>query len=201
MNIGKVILNIDPVFGSISEENDIESFCMSLFKDIIIRKPTCASFGGAVKWAWSEVASDIFLHMEDDWILTGPVNIDEVLKEHSETTISQVILGHAEKKWSRWRKGVWFPRNTTSPSFLKGSFGRHAASLMNPDLDPEKQFYNGSNNSLESYADQFKVRFYGNRFSKNILVDTGRKWRDERQIEKIVTDGKSTWKTSASWRA
>ena len=69
---------------------------------------------------------------------------------------------------------------------------------MNPALDPEKQFYNGFNEELEHFSSIYRNRFLIGQKSPNIISDTGRDWRDSREIEKTIVEGVSHWKATGT---
>ena len=63
----RIILNIDPL-GDGSSADVID--CASQFsRHVCVRVAEQACFSSAVNWVWSNVRSETFLHLEDDWIL------------------------------------------------------------------------------------------------------------------------------------
>jgi hypothetical protein len=88
------------------------------------------------------------------------------------------------------------PYFTTSPSFLDSSFARCSSELMDPLLDPEKQFYDGYNPELQHFASYYANRFLPGKNSPNIISDIGRNWRASLKLEKSTINGVSTWHQS-----
>jgi len=161
----RIILNIDPL-GDGSADDVIE--CASRFATHIeVRVAAKACFPSAVNWAWENVRSDIFLHLEDDWILKKNVDYRAWESALRASRASQSVL--LMKK----------PR--TDPGSLRYSFRPHLAkksvldeigtipNLVNPEV------YAGSQLSFVQTID------YGQEFC---VEDIGRKWSKFRGLEK-----------------
>jgi hypothetical protein len=186
----RLILNIDPMFGDEDCDARIEEIAHSVVGNVVIRRPPQPSFGAAVIWAWSQAETDWFLHLEDDWQLTAPPDLRRLQKQMQISRIAQIRL---KKSGKDWRKGVWRPVVSTSPSFISREFARTVLPYMRPDLDPEKQFQGGHNPELAAAAAGFRYRVHVPRFLPGILVDTGRDWARARGIKKSVVDGRTIW--------
>lgn len=192
IHIRRMFCNIDPLWGDERGDREIEETCRSYFADVVIRKPEKPSFGAAVKWLWSQPQTDWFLHLEDDWLLTRPIDVERLSQEMSFSTVEQISFTRLNRK--AWRKGVWVDRFTTSPSLVRSSFARLVSSLMDPELDPEKQMYGTENPILSDVTrGEFRHRLHGHRFSRDFLEDIGRAWREERGIVKKRVGDKSIW--------
>jgi hypothetical protein len=84
------------------------------------------------------------------------------------------------------------PRFTTSPSFLRGDFAKSCSNLMDPNKDPEKQFYSGVNPALQAYV-RNQRNYIFSRDNYPVIADIGRDWRRERKIIKSIRDSNSVW--------
>jgi hypothetical protein len=188
-------LNLDPLWGRAEDDGQIEDIGRQYFRDVRVRRPETPSFGDAVKWLWSQPETEWFLHLEDDWILSRPIDADALLAQASDRNLAQVRL-HNWTRLQRRRKTVTL---TTSPAFVRTEFAHLAASLMDGSLDPEKQFRNGTNPALQAAVAHYSVRHYGGRFTPQMAQDIGRGWRDEKKIKKAIVNGTSIW-SSASTR-
>ena len=212
-SINRVIVNIDPLFGDDHDHERCISVLKSYFGDpplmLTVRSPEQPGFCAAVKKNWLATTTDYILHLEDDWLLNRPVHAD-ILHFFQDKRVTQVSFLSKEKYWDTRRKGyihAWrrrpkifgiklpypkttLPLFTTSPSFLRGSFARKAASLMIERLDPEKQFFTHTNPELQAYVAPYRNRLHGDDI---IVTDIGRTWRAERKIEKAIIDGSSVW--------
>lgn len=205
--IGPVFANIDPIFGRGAELARTEEVIRDFFPAAIIRSPEVAGFGAAVKWLWSRIETNWGLHLEDDWELEVSVSIDDLMRANvgDNSVIVPLTDLHSEKPHHAGpvrkvktgflglkRKVVM--AHGTSPRFLKGEFARQAASMMKPELDPEKQMDNGFNPELFALVRSNGARFLRRRDGSFIMRDLGRAWRAEQGIEKTAYSGKSEWK-------
>lgn len=206
--IANVFANIDPFCGTEEDGLSVEKLLKKYFQNCNIFKPNSPSFGAAVKRVWSATKSDIVLHMEDDWVAEESIdwlNFDKELTGN----VACLSFMTLEKNWrknssfhTRYIKrklfGVTYWRSTvacftTSPCFLRGDFARRCGELMDPSLDPEKQFSNGLNLDLEKYALKFSNKFLIGRESKYIIRDIGREYRFRSGLNKTIVDGVSVW--------
>ena len=77
----RIILNVDPV----GEENTSQEAILELVKkyneNVIACTPKTGNFSQAVRWAWSQVESPYFLHLEDDWFLKKKVLKDDIFEQ------------------------------------------------------------------------------------------------------------------------
>jgi hypothetical protein len=209
--IKNVIANIDPVFGNEAEHQQALNVVRSSFPAAIIHEPAHPNFCEAVRRNWTGTSSSVIFHMEDDWLLNAPIYPSDLLPFSVDPLTVQISLNAEEKNWdSRLKGDVAYKRRrmrllgmrlpfkrkvpifTTAPSFLRGDFARQAAKLMNPSFDPEKQFFWEVNPALEKYVRPSRNKIIGNGPDFPI-TDIGRKWRDERNIQKQVINSNSIW--------
>jgi hypothetical protein len=205
-------INIDPIWGDESEKTECAKQMRQYFPDAVIYTPETPSYCRAVKRLWSNSIADFIFHLEDDWLLLEDIE-PSVLDRFNDPALAQVSLMVKEKRWDRARRGDYHfikrrdkmlgfvpspirrrvPCFTVSPAFTRGEFARQWASLMEESLDPEKQAHSGVNPKLEKYVRSYRNYLYSGVQHYNIAVDTGREWRDEREIQKITVKGTSTW--------
>jgi hypothetical protein len=201
----RLILNIDPVWGSEEDDREIEAICRRYFSVVEMRRPSSPGFGAAVKWAWARTATDWFLHLEDDWLLARRIDPEHLAAQMADPELGQIKLSN-KSRYRRIRARVRFWRRkrpemiATSPAFVRASFGRAAVSHMDPDLDPEKQFYQGFNPEGAAVLARFRQRLYGDLSTPCLLHDTGRIWREVQGIRKVVIGGKSVWEQAGRRR-
>lgn len=212
--VGNFYANIDPAFGDENELRLCKEIIRKRFPHASINTPSSPSFGKAVQLTWSQTTSDAFLHLEDDWIANTEIEPTTIERVFQEREVAQISLNNVHKHWNFKKKGSYhtgrksikifglnirhgerFPCFTTSPSFVRGDFGRNASRLIIPELDPEKQFYNDTNLALQRYAANYRnyILQMGPEF---MITDIGRDWRDQRGISKLIEDGKSVWKNT-----
>jgi hypothetical protein len=192
LSVKRLFVNLDPIWGTEADAASVKAVCRTYFRDVVFREPEQPSFGAAVQWAWAQSDREWFLHLEDDWCMLWRVSMRRLAREMADERVGQISF---HNHGIAWRTGVWKRKFTTSPSLVRSNVGRAAAELMDPDFDPEKQLYDGRNPALMQAISAYRHRFHGSRFAPRCIVDTGRDWREARQIEKRRADGVSTWST------
>ncbi|HEV7319980.1 MAG TPA: hypothetical protein VGO04_15390 [Ensifer sp.] len=214
LNLRGAYLNLDPVFGSVDDHRACVEIFRRHFPEATIFQPESPGFCAAVARLWSASSADYVFHLEDDWISLRDMG-EELLAPFADPTISQVSFHTADQNWDIGRKGHFhrrneyahlfgiriplfrtFPKFTTSPSILRGGFARHCAGLMDLSRDPEKQFYSGVNPVMEDYVASRRNYIYSPDACP-VIKDMGREWREQRHIQKVITDSTSVWRESA----
>jgi hypothetical protein len=181
-------LNIDPIWGTVQQGQEVETLAQKYFQSVVVRRPERSSYGGAVKWLWQQPQTDWFLHLEDDWIMTNPISLRTLSK--------QMASGPSQIKLANWSRLTRLRKPVAlglCPLFSSSQFSKLAAAKMNPDLDPDKQFRNHTNKSLEEAASGHYAVYFGGMFTPCSILDIGRDWRQDRKIEKQIVNGSSIW--------
>jgi hypothetical protein len=181
-------LNVDPVWGTKDQGREVEAIGRSFFNSVEVRFPLTGSYGGAVKWLWSRPETEWFLHLEDDWTMTNRISLNRLTSQMN-SGAAQIVLAN----WKRLQRQRKPPKLGLCPLFSKREFGRLASGHMNPDLDPDKQFRNGTNPALEQAIAGYHAVYFGGALTRETIVDIGRDWRQDRKIEKKIIDGVSVW--------
>lgn len=182
-------LNIDPIWGTDEDGRAVEQIARSYFKNVSVRTPETPSYGGAVKWLWQQPETDWFLHLEDDWLLSHKVSLDQLWAQMNEPDVVQIKIAN----WPRLRRRKRPPEIGLCPLFAERKFSAMAAGHMNPDLDPDKQFRNRTNPVLQEACSGYRAVYFGGVFTRETAIDIGRDWRDARGIEKKIVDGAAVW--------
>jgi hypothetical protein len=210
-SIRRMIVNIDPIFGTETDHRECVRLIREYDPEAIITEPSAPGFCLAVKRNWLASEADIILHIEDDWLLLKPVTQEDIACLQNHCDIGQVCFNHANKNWPVRQKGpacygrrrltllglptplrVRRPIFTTSPSFLRGSFARSCAKLMDTSFDPEKQFFKGVNLPLERFVAPYLNIVIGEK-PDYFIFDIGRDWRSNQSIEKKFVNWQSVW--------
>jgi hypothetical protein len=205
-----VFVNIDPIFGTIDDLARTKTILRDSFPVVTIFEPQTASFGEAVKRLWRATSADFIFHLEDDWIALASMG-PEIFTQFADPKVAQLSFQTKEKDWNVKTKGHFHNRQrfirllgvkiplfqkspifTTSPSVIRGDFARASAELMIGRLDPEKQFYKGTNPALESYVAPFRNYIFSPS-GMPVIEDIGRFWRDAHGIEKTLENGAPIW--------
>lgn len=207
-NIKKTIVNIDPLWGNEADHQKTVELVNSYFETSIILEPETPNFCAAVKRAWQNTSADFVLHLEEDWLALEVIVPSNIEKAFS-TDVEELSLMNIHKNWNgkqvyHYRRyQPWYlpfkiedlrkPIFSTSPSFWRGQFLRQCAFLMNDEFDPEKQFYSGVNNQLETFVSGKKCKFLIGKSSPNLVEDIGRDWHKQNNIRKTIKNTKSIW--------
>ena len=206
-SVANCYANIDPFAGDDSDLDACKMAITSRFPRAVISAPSVCGFGTAVKSLWSQVTSDYFLHLEDDWLLLETLNPDDVISHLTGMTASARLVskelgwdGSAEFRErtvrEKSKRGVVERRVssfTLGPAFFTRDFAKGAAALMRPELDPEKQFLKHFNAALGLYSEPYRCRIIGGCRQPELVQDIGRVWRETHRITKHTGGGKSTW--------
>ncbi|PCJ81824.1 MAG: hypothetical protein COA52_20455 [Hyphomicrobiales bacterium] len=203
-------VNIDSIFGTEEDEQQCVQIIKEYFPSAKIVRSGEANFTAAVKNLWSRTSANHIFHLEDDWILNE--KIDANLLRMFDGVTKQLCFICKEKNWDghalfsqlQTKKkflGITInrtlsPRFSTSPSIIEGNFSRNCAELMDLNYNPEKQFYKGFNLRLEEYVYPFRSRLINGKINSNIIEDTGRHWREKRDIHKQIFFGNNRGKNA-----
>ena len=204
-----VIANIDPFCGTDEDGAACAALIRSHFPQAQIFMPDHPGFGAAVMRIWQASHSDIILHLEDDWLALEPIMPDRVERDMTGDVMGLTLMcatkNTRNQQYQTARRRIRRADGTeedqfvnafsTSPGFFAGPFVRHAATLMRPEFDPEKQFSRSLNPDLEAYAMQYRCKFLFGSTSPFIVEDIGRPWQREKGIVKSYErrTGRSTW--------
>lgn len=71
----RLILNIDPVGQENYTQDDIVKIALRYFSNPLIRTPDSAHYIEALRWTWSQVESELFFFLEDDYQLLCPLDV------------------------------------------------------------------------------------------------------------------------------
>jgi hypothetical protein len=191
----RLIVNVDPV-GPGSVEDTIGAL-FRYFTVKAFRKPDEPSFPKAFKWAWLTADAEYVFHLEDDWLLTRPVDIWKLISILQAPTIAAVRLPafaagpETMKNWNklfRWTGRYYEPPEGEEwlgfcghPTLFKGEFVRRCAPLIDDTLNPEKQFHSG-NPALNEEFRKWKYVVYGEPAdppTPPLVLDLGRPWMEQ----------------------
>lgn len=209
IEVRKAFFNIDPIFGGPAEVTECEQLAKKYFPKAIIFKPTKPSFGAAVKRLWMETSDLHVFHLEDDWNLLHTVTSTD-LSENMLDDVGMVQLAiqprgyyGGEYLYITKRKRIFgyeiFSKKVhaygTSPRFIRSGLCKKYGDLLKPNLDPEKQVYKNKNYRLSRAHQKWKCKILYGPDDDQLILDTGREWRNQRAIQKIDYRGKAKWVT------
>jgi hypothetical protein len=213
VRIENVIVNIDPVFGTVEDQEASVSILRRRFPQVEIFAPERPGFAAGIARVWRATTADYVLHTEEDWFAERDAG-DFTAPFLDRPKLAQVVfyipfqqepLGIRRKVKRRTIAGLPLPsfmgsptrHIDTSPSLMRGVFVRKCAELMNPALDPERQFCGGLNVPLQRYAAKFDGYVHGPD-GEHVLSDMGREWLRRRGVKKQIVNGVVSWPTVAA---
>jgi hypothetical protein len=189
----RVIINVDPIGESNHFQHEIIDICKEYFEEIETRLPNSASFPKAVQWAWSKVETDIFFHLEDDWILKREVSktiIDQAFRNEKVVSVRLNISDNNKTVYDQ--NYIYGDRFSLNPSFFRSQYIKEKLMDFDQSKDPEKQF-SSKLNSKSFDAPVFLI--FGKQGQKSIVIDTGKKWRNSQGLQKwnLKSNKEITW--------
>jgi heptosyltransferase III len=174
----RLILNIDKIGETNVAPEEMVEIASRYFTSVHWNAPETPGFGFAAQWCWQQVESEIFIHMEDDWLLSNTVNADHALslfREEQDLASLRLYLRRYPSDPLTTQK------LSLNPGFFRKTFIKAALQNFNPNLDPEKQFY--TDPMLNALAG-WEHKLYGRPKDPAYVVDIGKKWRRHTGLEK-----------------
>lgn len=178
----RAIINIDPIGENGHTQREILDLCCSYFHSVVSRTPETPSFSDAVRWCWSQVETEFFLHLEDDWCLKRKVGPEAVLRGFDKPDVVAVRFNLTRN--TKFPSDGCLVRSSSlslNPSIFRSKYVRELLSRFDTRLDPEKQF--SSNPSSTSFPNPI-FNYFGTPNDDGIVIDTGKKWRNSAALFK-----------------
>lgn len=194
----RLIINVDPIGENIKQE-EIVNECKRYFGDVIYNLPSVPSFPLAVKWTWEQSNTDFVFHLEDDWLLTTKLNIDDMIsilnKDKSIACLrlpKKGIFGgdhitYLGGIYDRGRGNYYITKSNSqfglNPVLIRKEFVKEAVPIMSPYLNPEKQFRPSKNEKMNILINKWFYGLYCISSGATVL-DNGTSWRDKNKFKK-----------------
>lgn len=207
----KLILNVDPA-GEDRPVWDVVNVADKYFAAICLRMPDVPNFADAMKWLWSQVTSEFFINLEDDWEMQRTVDLDamvQTMKDEPDLAILRLPFSDAgvdkAKQWNKWfpwngryfecpqemRGGLGFCGH---PSLIRTEFIEQVAPLLLTDRCPEKQIKHHYPR-MGRILNGWRFGVFQKQTESKAVVDIGRDWRVSKGF---IKDGNSSfirWRT------
>ena len=174
-------INIDPI-PSPSGVDAVLAVCNRYFQNVVSNLPQTPSFPAAVKWCLAQPKEQEFFYLEDDWLLTSPIHIDEMRRQFGIRTTVVNLRAYSIKD----------SRICLSPSLWKRETGHAISKRLDTLSNPEKQLrpITGSNPGGNKHIGFYSIQFP----EKIVLEDIGRPWlRDSTDMVKNLGVHFTTW--------
>ena len=196
----RIILNVDPI-GEDNTQQKILDVAKGFFRDIVYRFPDKPCFSEAVIWCWEQVNSKYCFHLEDDWRLLVPINIDSMIEiMNKNPKLSSLRLsktGKPETRSANPETGfVYYPKLSLNPTLLRGEFITTVSKLMDPTLNPEKQLRCSKKHKRTKYICEWDYGIYTKDGTDATVLDIGRSWMDNTKFTKVT--GFTNWEIKES---
>jgi hypothetical protein len=195
----RLIINVDPVGEKIDPIKVLE-VCKQYFKNIIFNSPKQASFPTAVIWCWSKTTSDFIFHLEDDWLLTSKIDINDMIRilNLNENLVClrlpkcDIPKSITMKLWKAkyfYTGDNYFVTSSNNqfglnPVLIKREFIKEAVQIMSLLFNPEKQFRPSKNERMNNLINKWKYGLYGVPGQKATVLDNGTVWRQKNNFKK-----------------
>lgn len=183
----RLIINIDPI-GSDIKSKEVLKVAQNYFDDVVVNFPTNPCFTQAVIWCWSQVQADYVFHLEDDWELLIPINIDmmiDILNKNESMASLRLNKFRTRKNKCAVKHGFSpFPQLSLNPTLFKGKFIKSVFPLMVISKNPEKQLRPVDNSELSITLKKWSHAIYTKESYNRVVKDTGRIWMNQTQFKK-----------------
>jgi len=214
-------INIDPIGEDIIPE-EIYLIARQYFKRVIPNYPKTSGFCNAFKWCIENTTADIIFHLEDDWELLRPFNINSLLHimdlhpslgairlnrgfailKDGHTINLKTSMGDRFEKFALFnnllRVGyVIHPDVSFNPGVFNGKYLRKVCQYIVPPENPEDQFLKMHlNKEWDKIPNLLHAIYIGDGF-EIVTRDIGRPWMDDSKYEK-PDSGFISWKERLS---
>ena len=204
----RAIINVDPVGDTAKHSQmDVVEVCREYFDTVVQRTPDSPSFAGAVQWCWQQVETDLFFHLEDDWILKRRVDKDEMLGLFEDKKLVNVVFN----KWG-WKKNrrklqrdidagnaflysdnfLRWATFSLNPGFIRTAYIKQMIDRIDTGKDPVFQFSNEPSKAMTAdYPDPLVLWMVDD---DNLVINSGGWYRRCKYIQKCGGGG-AIWKT------
>jgi len=92
----RIVLNIDPLGDGCAKK--VEDIARCYADEVVVRYAETPCFSTAINWCFSNLRSPLFLHIEDDWILTKSIDFEKFSDAVQHATVAQVCLAYRQMR-------------------------------------------------------------------------------------------------------
>jgi len=198
-----LILNIDSVGDENYTVNDVINVAARYFKDITVFAPETPGFPAAVRRVWTAVRSDVFFHLEDDWLLLRKINFAEmqqVMRTEPNLALLRLPIFKIREDHSKNWKWI-FPRSENNtffecpedirqgmgfcghPSLINKKFLDEVLPMLSDRVDPER-LLKGKNPKALPIVRKWRQGVFSEPNQPPAIRDIGREWRKEKGYTK-----------------
>lgn len=197
----RLIINIDPVGRKDVTQDDVLDVARKYFSSIFFNTPDVANFPAAFKWAWSMAGTEYVFHLEDDWDLGRPIDLQDMVAifgRHENLAILRLPYTRSTedniKTWNRffpWNGDYYACPNGERaslgmcghPSLIRGKFIKRTWPFIDILKNPEKQFHHGSPGLIAEVLN-WQYGIYAKPGEPPAIRDIGRRWLNANGLRK-----------------
>lgn len=99
----RLVINVDNL--GTAELDDVLKVAKKYFANVKSRYSNQANCMGAWKWTWQNTTADVVLWLEDDWILTRDIDLDDILDIMSSSDMGGLRLLKRDTRADEYRIG------------------------------------------------------------------------------------------------
>lgn len=187
----RLIINIDPVGPDTDKAVTDVAYCY--FNQLLVFSPDTSSFPKALKRVWSEAGAAFIFHLEDDWEMLSPVDLNDMLdimNNFSKLAVLRLPFKPQDVGYMKnWK--YLFPWNGRffncpavhkrevgfcgHPSLIRREFVQAVTPYLDDTKNPEKQFHHGPP-EIMAEIDKWSFGVYGKPNGPALIRDIGREW-------------------------
>jgi hypothetical protein len=164
-------INIDPIPNDEKLQQETLEVAKKYFNNVIHRIPNEPNFTVAINYCWESAETPYIFHLEDDWVLTKEIDINEVMRFFGNSNKLEVIFRAYSYKYTKL---------VLSPSIWKYDLYKIFAGNLKTSLNPEVQL---RDKRFADFFNQDSIVAIGN---KPIIKDIGREWLFSKNLKKPV---------------
>jgi len=168
----KLYINIDPLPDPDAALSVIKTAKL-FFGEVVANTPSEPNFTKAVDWCWTNANTDYIFHLEDDWVLNRPVNIQDMMSFFKNEKVKQVALR---------AYGYRYKKMCLSPSIICKTLYKRFAGNFDYSLNPEVQLRKPDINKRTIVCIPKQI----------VLKDIGRKWLKHSKYKRTGMKAKFT---------
>ena len=168
----RLFINVDPLPKN-GKQKEVVKVVKKYFGEVIYNYPTKANFSAACNWLWSNAESTCIFHIEDDWVLNQPVDVNYLLKffEKYKKLLTIQLRAYRFK----------YDKIALSPCIMHKNLYQAVGGNLREDINPEVQVRGEKFGIIMPYpsgniSHKGKIITYPKTSRKIILQDIGRAW-------------------------
>jgi hypothetical protein len=163
-------LNVDPV--PPEKQPQVLDVAADYFKVVKSNSPVKPSFPAAVKWCWSQPTTELFFHLEDDWELVKPVDINTLILPFTFKDKFLTVVNLRAYHWVHLDG-----RMCLSPGLWRTPHAKVLSQRLRLTANPEKQLRRQSSVNPEGGKHGgYMGRSHTKDVNDIVIRDLGREW-------------------------